>query len=188
MKIPCPKCNTPIAAPDDASGMTVQCPACAHAFVAGAPAPQAARRPCPLCGASVAVGATKCPSCRGTIGTRTCPACREAAPVDAAVCPHCQTPLSASAPVVGSVATPQSMVYPANPPKSPTTAALLSFLICCIPFGHFYIGQTIKGLLWIGISVFTSGLGTIVATIDAYMCAKKLARGEPIGEFEFFPN
>jgi TM2 domain-containing membrane protein YozV len=80
------------------------------------------------------------------------------------------------------------LVHPSNPPKSPVTAALLSFLICCIPFGHFYIGQTVKGLIWIGITVFTGGLACVVAAVDAYMCAKKLERGQPIGEFEFFPS
>lgn len=197
MKLLCPMCNVPMTAADNAGGQTVKCPTCAHAFVApaapksaevvGGP-PPAGRKACPLCAASVAVDATKCPTCKGTIGTVTCPACKEKAPIDAALCPHCGTGLRPVQPVVGSITAGQAMIQPSNPPKSPLSACLLSFLICCIPFGHFYIGQTMKGLVWIGISVFTGGVGSIVAAVDAYMCAKKLERGQPIGEMEFFPS
>lgn len=173
MKNPCPKCQTPVEA-------GTACPVCARN--------QPGRKACPLCGASVSVEATKCPSCRGTIGSVPCPACKEAAPVDAAICPHCHTALKPAQPVLGSLTANQKLIHPSSPPKSPGVAALLSFIVFCIPLGHFYIGQTIKGLIWIGIAFVTGGLGSILAAVDAYQCARKLERGRPVGEMEFFPG
>ncbi len=157
---------------------SARCAACGH---------EAGRRPCPMCHESVAADAVKCPHCRSAIGTIPCPGCREPAPADATVCPRCHTALRA-APVVGSIRAPQKFISPSNPPKSPLLALLLSFVVFCLPIGHFYIGQAIKGLIWLGIVLITGGIGSIVAAVDVYLCAKKLERGDPIGEFEFFPS
>jgi TM2 domain-containing membrane protein YozV len=72
--------------------------------------------------------------------------------------------------------------------KSPTTAALLCLLFCCLPVGHFYLGQMQKGVIWLGISFFSLGLGGFFAALDAWLTARKMAGGETVGELEFFPQ
>jgi TM2 domain-containing membrane protein YozV len=78
---------------------------------------------------------------------------------------------------------------PSNPPKSPVVAVILSIvLFFFLPLGHFYIGQALKGIIWIAITWFTFGIGSIVAAVDAYMVAKKLKSGQPVGKMEWFPS
>jgi hypothetical protein len=55
------------------------------------------------------------------------------------------------------------------------------------------MGQTTKGLVMLGACIalaFAGGLGVIVgwplSAVDAYLTAKKLKEGQPVGEWEFF--
>lgn len=74
--------------------------------------------------------------------------------------------------------------------RNPTVAVLLSLFLFS-GSGQIYLGQIKKGLLLIGLTlflwIFGSGwLVTIAGTLDAYILAKKLRKGQPIGEWTFF--
>ncbi len=87
----------------------------------------------------------------------------------------------------------QKFVLPSHPPKNPL---LMGFLTgCCITgLGQIILGQTVKGIvLLVGsivLYVATSGLGFLLVApllaVDAYLIAKKLEAGNPVGEWEFF--
>ncbi|MCK6626104.1 MAG: NINE protein [Anaerolineae bacterium] len=82
-------------------------------------------------------------------------------------------------------------IQPSDPPKNPVVAAVLSFLLLG-GVGQIYLGQQKKGIILIiatlvlycffGIGVILNILGTI----DAYMLADKLQKGQPIGDMEWF--
>ncbi len=84
------------------------------------------------------------------------------------------------------------MVYPANTPKSPALAFLLSFLV--IGVGQMYVGQVTKGvalfILALIISVLIVPYAVIglwgVAVLDAYFIARKLRRGHPVRQWQWF--
>lgn len=79
----------------------------------------------------------------------------------------------------------QSMVYPNNP--NPGIAAVASFFFPGV--GQIILGQTVKGAVLLGVSLFTGymcGLMSIVGAIDAWQIGKKLESGRPVGEWEFF--
>ena len=74
--------------------------------------------------------------------------------------------------------------------RNPIVAFWLS-LILFGGSGHIYLGQIKKGLLLIVLTLFLwiFGLGwlvTIAGTLDAYILAKKLRKGQSIGEWMFF--
>ena len=88
--------------------------------------------------------------------------------------------------------------------KSPILAAILSFIVCCIPgFGQFYLGQVKKGLILLiaGILVavmisfmslfiplLLTPLGMLVpalAAYEAFAIGKKLESGESVEEDEW---
>jgi len=56
------------------------------------------------------------------------------------------------------------------------------------PVGYHKMGQSKKGLAWIGIVLVTAGLGSIPLLIDYYLCFTKYQRGENLAEWEFFPK
>lgn len=78
---------------------------------------------------------------------------------------------------------------------SPGLAVFLS-LLCVSGFGQLYNGQTLKGLLGLGLSAVALAngpggvclwlLGYIGFTIDAYRIAAKRKRGQRVGPWEFF--
>lgn len=66
---------------------------------------------------------------------------------------------------------------------------------CCIAWlGQILMGQTAKGLVMLAICVTvaipTAGIGILfgwpLSAVDAYLTAKKLKEGQPVGEWEFF--
>jgi TM2 domain-containing membrane protein YozV len=81
-------------------------------------------------------------------------------------------------------------IQPANPPKDPIVAALLSlFLLGGV--GQLFLGQTKKGIIIIVASVvlYCLALGWVVQLLgawDAYKIAEKLKAGQPVGDMEFF--
>jgi TM2 domain-containing membrane protein YozV len=82
-------------------------------------------------------------------------------------------------------------IQPANPPKDPIIAALLS-LILAGGAGQIYLGQQKKGIILIVAAVVlycAFGLGALINLVgayDAYVLATKLKAGKPIGDMEFF--
>ena len=73
--------------------------------------------------------------------------------------------------------------------KIPVLAAILSFLLMG-GAGQIYLGQRVKGLTLIIITLLTSVIGiglaiTILCTVDAYRLAARINAGEYIQEWEF---
>lgn len=185
MNVVCPMCNVPMDAPDGAGGTTQRCPTCGHQFVAGGGAPRAQaappqpqRRPCPLCGQSVAAGASKCPHCRGTIGSVQCPACAESVPAGAAACPFCNTPMRGQPAAV-------------RPQTAPGQSAAASKLLCgllafFLPIGihRFLMGHTGTGIAQFLLAIFC-GVGILWSWIDGIMIftgSLRMADGRELAE------
>jgi TM2 domain-containing membrane protein YozV len=81
-------------------------------------------------------------------------------------------------------------IQPANPPKDPIIAAVLS-LILLGGVGQLYLGQQKKGIILIVVSVllYCVALGWVIQLVgayDAYVIANKLKAGQPVGDMEFF--
>ena len=128
---------------------------------------------CPQCGATLPAGAETCGNC----GARIQPQSAETGGAPGAP-PETFQPASAK------------LIYPTTPPKSPLLAAFLS-LILLGGGGQLYLGQPLKGAMIMIVSLGTSwfGLGLIawlLGILDAYMLAKRLEDGKPIGEWDFF--
>ena len=83
-------------------------------------------------------------------------------------------------------------VYPSNPPKSGSTAVILSCLLTGI--GQMYLGQAGKGLVLLVVALligaatagFSAPVFWIVGMIDAHKIGNKLANGHSVGEWECF--
>ena len=108
-------------------------------------------------------------------------------------CNKCGSPVQvvAPAPNAGPVqGAPVDLVHPTNPPKSATTALILSCLISGV--GQIYLGQTIKGIVILIGSLVLWGTIVggpviwIVAMVDAHAIGNKLASGKSVGQWEFF--
>lgn len=82
-------------------------------------------------------------------------------------------------------------IEPSDPPKNPIIAAVLSFILLG-GVGQLYLGQQKKGIIIIVATLIlycVFGLGVIVqilGTIDAYMMADKLQKGESVGDMQWF--
>lgn len=137
------------------------------------------RRPCPMCGESVAASAALCRFCGASFT------------VTPGTLPVAARPVSTFA----AAAEPRvpGRIYPSDPPKNPALMAVMSCL-CIVGLGQMTLGQTGKGLLLlfgsIGLAVVTAGLSVVVtlplAAVDAYLIAKKLEAGNSVGEWEWF--
>ena len=133
---------------------------------------------CPNCGATVQPNQLRCNKCGSTLQLENAPN-----PAPAHGVPN-------AGPAHGVPNT--DLVHPSTPPKSSTTALILSCLITGL--GQIYLGQTIKGLVLLissfVISGITLGFGWpilwIVAMVDAHMIGNKLASGQPVRQWEFF--
>jgi len=84
---------------------------------------------------------------------------------------------------------------PENPPKDPLLMAFLSG--CCIAgLGQVVLGQVAKGITLllcnVALAFVTMGFTALITWplmgIDAYLVAKKLRSGQPVGEWDFFPS
>lgn len=83
-------------------------------------------------------------------------------------------------------------IHPSTPPKNPIIAALLSFFLLG-GVGQLYLGQQKKGLILIAIWVLgwcsfglLTAIITFVGTIDAYLIADKLQKGQSVGDMQWF--
>lgn len=145
---------------------------------------------CGNCGKEVNPNAVVCVKCGAAprVSKAFCQNCgQENRDPSAVVCVSCGSSLGAPAFGAGP------LIYPTNPAKDPALMALLSG--CFIAgTGQIIMGQATKGLaiLFGGIvlSVITAGIALpvvwIVAGVDAYMIARKLKSGRPVGQWEFF--
>ena len=122
---------------------------------------------------------------------KKCPFCGEDIAETAIKCKHCGSMLYSAAP--GAAPASAKMIQPSTPPKDPVLMAVLSG--CCIAgLGQIVVGQTTKGVVClvvaVGFGVLTAGVSAVITwpllAIDAYLIAKKLADGRPVGEWEFF--
>ena len=81
-------------------------------------------------------------------------------------------------------------IQPSDPPKNAILAAILSLLLFG-GVGQLYLGQTKKGIILIVATIILAcvGIGLIVpvlGAIDAYMIADKMAKGETVGDMQWF--
>ena len=86
-----------------------------------------------------------------------------------------------------------SGLLPANPPKSPGLAALLSFLL--VGMGQIYLGQVEKGLcmlvvvLLLIMSAVQGPLGVVILllnVLDAFLLGRKVKQGQRIRKWQLF--
>ena len=72
-----------------------------------------------------------------------------------------------------------------------TTSEVLAVVAAAVPgLGQMILGQTVKGLVLLGIAIVTCsgfGLFSIASIIDAFLVAKARHR-RPVGDWEFFPE
>ena len=81
-------------------------------------------------------------------------------------------------------------IQPANPPKDPIIAAVLSVILLG-GVGQIYLGQQKKGIILIVATVvlYCVALGWVVQLVgayDAYVIGNKLKAGQPVGDMEWF--
>ena len=81
-------------------------------------------------------------------------------------------------------------IQPSDPPKNAILAAILSLLLFG-GVGQIYLGQNKKGIILIVATIilicFAIGfIIPILGAIDAYMIADKLAKGEEVGDMQWF--
>ncbi len=70
---------------------------------------------------------------------------------------------------------------------NPVLAALISVILPGA--GQIYAGQTIKGVIILLVAFgtcFGGGVFNVLAAIDALLIAQRKARGEPVGDWQFF--
>jgi TM2 domain-containing membrane protein YozV/RNA polymerase subunit RPABC4/transcription elongation factor Spt4 len=144
---------------------------------------------CRNCATPIPSFAEYCPGCglRQLNNRRFCQNCALEVGPQQEVCLRC------GATLIGSmIASPgQKLILP-GAGKSATTAAILSCLV--IGVGQMYLGQVLKGILLLGIAIalglYSVGLAvlpiSVIAIIDAYQVGRKLEKGRPVGEWEFF--
>ena len=86
--------------------------------------------------------------------------------------------------------------YDGGPPattgdESLDTNEIIAIIAALVPgLGQMLMGQTVKGLVLLGVSLLTACFGGIISlasVVDAYLVAKAKQR-RPVGDWEFFPD
>lgn len=130
-----------------------------------------------------------------------CQNCNKEIAQGLAFCSECGTPVSGatarqvneSGKGVGTRDQAQSgnLIYPRNPPLSPYLA-LISLLLPGV--SQIVFGQTLKGIVILVVFIFGVPTGIIAigvliaALIDSYMVGVALQKGNPVGQWQFFPQ
>ncbi len=139
---------------------------------------------CRHCGTEISEKAQFCPSCgvHPLTDHLFCQECGAETNEKQAICISCGVRLVNTT----------SYVLPATPPKSAGTA---TFLSCIVPgVGQLYLGQSIKAVV---VFLVFSALGGIsggflalplwlASMVDTHRIGSKLAKGIPVGQWEFF--
>lgn len=138
---------------------------------------------CRYCGAEVSEKAIFCPTCgvHPLNDSKFCQECGKPTVEKQEICTSCGVRLIHTT----------SYVLTSFPAKRPGTAAVLSLFP---GLGQLYLGQITKGIslffAWSVLSVVSAGMLSlplwITIGIDAYLVARKLARGQAVGFWEFF--
>ena len=145
-----------------------------------------------------------CKEC-GTKLVRACPSCSHEVRPSAKFCPECGAQLGSSA-ATQPVTPPgnaeagardrevdSDLVYPKNPPLSPHLS-WLNLLLAGV--SQIIYGQVMKGVVLAIASVaalfIIPGLGfvivCVISIIDSYKVANKLAAGQTVKKWEWFPG
>lgn len=86
-------------------------------------------------------------------------------------------------------------IHPSASQMSPSTAVLLTILLCCLPgLPQFMMGQYVKGALLfvlfgamnVASGFFSTPVVIVLLAMDAYAIASKLRQGRSVGQWEFF--
>ncbi len=104
-------------------------------------------------------------------GLVACRVCGRQVSALAVTCPHCGDRIKARRPMKGM----------------PTGEAILWALLC-FPVGFVKLGQGVKWLVWVLITIVTAGLGLLPMWIDYFMCNEKARATGVLGEWEWFPR
>jgi hypothetical protein len=120
-----------------------------------------------------------------------CPDCSNQISDSAPACIHCGRPMGGRSPEYFSGS---KEIKPLSPPRDPGTMAFLSLILPGL--GQILVGQVTKGFAVLGGSVVLGALTALAAMlviwpivcVDAYLVARKLARGEAVAQWEWFPR
>lgn len=129
-----------------------------------------------------------------------CPVCGQKLKASEATCPRCasklqETATSSASPTQAPIYVPtQERIIQMQPGTHSVAVAVLFSLFCFLGLGQGYNKQTGKAMVIALASIFlgicTIGLAVFiiwpVALIDAAMIAKRLNRGEAVGENKWF--
>ena len=151
---------------------------------------------CARCGMLLGDDQDFCPKCgtrKGVPAANICGNCGAMLQEDQVFCSKCGWKVGLGEHINES--RDENMVYPNKRKTSPVVALILSLLL--VGLGQMINGQLIKGLFMLVASLLVGAMVGeaailigipiwILSGIDAYMCADKLKKGQPIGRFSFF--
>ena len=132
---------------------------------------------CSKCGKEIADASSFCPECGAQLGTPSQPP------------PQPQGTAAGTRDQVKAA----DLVYPKNPPLSPHIS-WVNLLLAGV--SHMIYGQVMKGVV---LAIATVAAGAIlpiignlslcaVSIVDSYKIGKKLASGQPVRKWEWFPS
>ena len=132
---------------------------------------------CSKCKKEIADGSYFCPECGTQIGSST----------------QSSTKTQSTADGTRDQVRNSDMVYPRNPPLSPHIS-WVNLLLAGV--SHMIYGQVMKGV-FLAVATIVAGvifpiIGNlslcIVSIVDSYKIGKKLAAGQPVRKWEWFPS
>lgn len=229
IKLACTHCSQPLEAEDESLGLKTNCPACGQELtvtpakppepapllraVESQPGPALPPKPMPSYVRKSQANESKLP----TNKPGHCRSCSAPLPAGSVFCPSCgaasgqngptaQNPSGKSFPQ-STVTDADDLVYPPNPPRSPSVAWLS---ILAPGISQIVLGQTWKGVWMVLATNFLNGLNTwaiiseesdglsiygimgvvliVASIIDAQMVAGLQLRGLTVKKWAFFPT